>query len=112
MQLNEHDPIVAFTLARYPRQQSLRALSHLGLDRWPLRRTLGLTFYRLLGVGRGRVFDPHADLQLSALFTVWRALEDLRRFEEQSSVIQRIRERAEEYWTVHMLPVRWHGQWG
>jgi hypothetical protein len=112
MQLNEHDPIVAFTLARYPPRQSLRVLLHLGLDRWPLRRTPGLSFWRLLGVGRGRVFDSHADLQRYALFTVWRSLADLRCFEEQSSMMQRIRSRADEYWTVHMLPVRWHGQWG
>lgn len=112
MDINEADPVVAFTLAKYPRQQSLRALSHLGLDRWPLWRTPGLRFWRLLGVGQGRVFDPHADLQRYALFTVWDSQADLQRFEAQSSVMQRIRSRSEESWSVHMLPVRWHGKWG
>ncbi len=26
--------------------------------------------------------------------------------------MQRIRQRADEVWTVHMRPVRWHGLWG
>lgn len=112
MNITNHEPVVAFTLARYPRQESVRALAHLGLDRWPLAHTPGLQFWRLLGVGQGRVFDPHADLQRYALFTIWRSLEDLRRFESTSAVMTRIYQRSEESWTVHMLPVSWHGKWG
>ncbi|GCF09755.1 spheroidene monooxygenase [Dictyobacter arantiisoli] len=112
MWLDDHEPVVAFTLAQYPRQRRLQELAHLGLDRWPLMRTPGLRFWRLLGVGRGRVFDPHPDLQRYALFTVWRSLADLRRFEEQSHVMRRIQLHSEEAWTVHMVPVRWHGKWG
>ncbi len=112
MQIPEHEPIVAFTLARYPRQGSIKALAHLGLDRWPLWRTPGLSFWRLLGVGRGRVFDPHADLQRYALFTVWDSYTDLKHFEAKAAVMRSIRRRAEEVWTVHMRPVRWHGKWG
>ncbi len=112
MQIAEHEPIVSFTLARYPRPQSTVALAHLGLDRWPLLRTPGLSFWRLLGVGRGRVFDPHADLQRYALFTVWNSYADLKHFETRGEVMRSIQRRAEEVWTVHMRPVRWHGKWG
>lgn len=110
--MSEREPIVAFTLARYPQRASITALAHLGLDRWPLSQTPGLSFWRLLGVGRGRVFDPHPDWQRYALLTVWRSEEALRRFEEQSPVMRRIHARAEECWTAHMRPVRWHGAWG
>jgi hypothetical protein len=109
------NPIVSFTLARYPvrpMRASVSALAHLGLDRWPLAHTSGLTFWRLLGVGRGRVFDPRADLHRYALFTVWNSYFALQRFEAHSALMQRISRRAEEVWTVHMRPVRWHGQWG
>jgi hypothetical protein len=109
------DPIVSFTLARYPLhplRASVSALAHLGLDRWPLAHTPGLAFYRLLGVGRGRVFDPRADLHRYALFTVWDTYSALQQFEAHSSIMQRIDRRAEEIWTVHMQPVRWHGKWG
>jgi heme-degrading monooxygenase HmoA len=109
--VSEHEPIVAFTLARYSRRASFLTLAHLGLDRWPLLRTAGLRFWRLLGVGKGRVFNPHADLQRSALFTVWDSYAALKQFEQHSSIMRRMGQRAEEAWTVHMLPVSWHGLW-
>ncbi len=112
MQISENDPIAAFTLARYPRQQSMAALAHLVFDRWSLLRTPGLSFWRSLGVGRGRVFDSHADLQRYALFTVWNSYADLKHFETHGGVMRSIQRRAEEVWTVHMRPVRWHGKWG
>ena len=112
MQLAENEPIVAFTLARYPQRGSIVALSHLGLDRLPLALTSGLHFWRLLGVGKGRAFDPHADLQRYALFTVWDSYAALKRFEANSAVMRRINRCSDEVWTVHMRPVRWHGKWG
>ncbi|GAC1354000.1 MAG: hypothetical protein NVS4B11_30060 [Ktedonobacteraceae bacterium] len=112
MQIAEDEPIVAFTLARYPKRASIVALTHLGLDRLPLALTAGLRFWRLLGVGKGRAFDPHADLQRYAMFTVWDSYTALKRFERDSAVMRRIHQRAEEVWTVYMYPVRWHGRWG
>lgn len=108
----ENTPIVAFTLARFPKRASLLALSHLALDRWPLAQTPGLSFWRLLGVGKGRAFDPHADLQRYALLTVWDTPASLFAFEQHSAVMQRMQQRAEEVWTVHLRLVRWHGKWG
>ena len=112
MYLSEQEPVVAFTLARYPKPAGIFELAHLGLDRWPLNRAPGLRFWRLLGVGKGRVFDPRADLQRYALFTVWDAYASLKNFERHAGVIQRIERRAQEAWTVYMRPVRWHGRWG
>ena len=112
MDIDEKHPIVAFTLARYPGSASIAALSHLGIDRLPLSRMPGLRFWRLLGVGQGRVFSPQPDFQRYALLTVWDSLDALRRFEAQSTVMRRIYARSEEAWTVHMYPVRWHGLWG
>ena len=108
----EQESIVAFTLARYPVQVSALELAHLGLDRWSLEHTAGLRFWRLLGVGKGRAFGPQPDLRRYALFTVWDSYAALRQFERGSPIMQRIQRRAEEVWTVHMLPVRWHGKWG
>ena len=112
MEIQQNEPIVVFTLARYPKWASISELAHLGLDRLPLALTHGLRFWQLLGTGRGRVFDPHADLQRYAMLSVWDSYTALRCFETHSAVMRRIQRRAEEVWTVHMLPVRWHGQWG
>lgn len=112
MPVENNEAIVAFTLARYPRQNRIAALAHLGLDRWPLAHTPGLRFWRLLGVGCGRTFDPHADLQRYALFTVWDSFAALEQFEVKSTIMRRMQQRSEEMWTVYMHPVRWHGLWG
>lgn len=112
MQIAENEPIVSFMLARFPRGAGLVTLLHLSLDRFPLAFTTGLRFRRLLGVGKGRAFDPHADLQRYALFTVWDSYASLKYFEAHSPIIYSIKKRAEEVWTVHMRPVRWHGKWG
>lgn len=113
MDYRENEPIVSFTLARYPTGRAgLQAMAHLGLDRWPLAHTPGLRFWRLLGVGQGQTFTPQTDLQRYALFAVWQSEEALHRFEAESAVMRRIRQRSAECWTVHMRPVRWHGQWG
>ena len=112
MQVVDDEPVVAFSLARYPKQVSIQAMAHLGLDRLPLTFTPGLRFWRLLGVGEGHVFDPHADLQRYGLFTVWNSYTALQQFEASSRVMRRIQRRADEVWSVHMRPVRWHGRWG
>jgi len=112
MYISNYDPIVDFTFAHYPQRASLQAMAHLALDRLPLAATEGLRFWRLLGVGKVRAFDPHADFQRYAMFTVWYSVANLKRFEQASRVMRRIRQRADEVWSVHMCPVRWHGQWG
>lgn len=112
MQVSDNFPVVAFTLAHYPKSRSLAAIVHLGLDRRPLARTPGLRFWRLFGVGKGRGFDPRVDFQRTAFFTVWDSTTSLQQFEYSSRIMQNMCDRADEVWTVHMLPVRWHGQWG
>jgi hypothetical protein len=111
-EIAENVPVVAFMLAHYPRRAELATFAHLGLDRLPLAITAGLRFWKLLGVGKGRVFDLHADLQRSALFTVWDSMAALKQFEEDSFLMRGMRQRSDELWIVHMLPVRWHGLWG
>ena len=112
MQASDNAPAVAFSLSHYPKAGSLAAMAHLGWDRLPLAHTAGLRFWRLLGVGKGRVFDPRADVQRTALFTVWDTYASLKQFENSSKIMQSMQRRADELWTVHMQPVRWHGLWG
>lgn len=112
MHVSGQEPIVAFTLAHYPKRAGVSGLAHLALDRWYLARTPGLHFWRLLGAGSDHAFDARANLQRYALFTVWNSLSALKRFEMQSLIIRRIHQRSDEVWTVHMRPVRWHGAWG
>lgn len=109
--ISDNEPLVTFTLIRY-QNPSLRTLAYLGLDRWTMARTRGLSFWRLLGVGQGKAFDPYADLRRSAIFSVWNSYAALCQFEATSPLMKRVQSQAEEVWTVYMQPVSWHGAWG
>lgn len=111
MSMTEFEPVAVFTLAHYPKRASMSALAHVAIDRWHLRRTPGLRFWRLFGVGKGNVFSPHADLQRYGMFTVWESGLAFKRFEQQSPIMQRIGRQSDEMWNVVMRPVSWHGKW-
>src|SRR5919199_1452707 len=103
--------IAAMMLVRYPLTAVPGALAHLGLDRWALRRTAGLRFWRLLGSSRGQAaggWEPRR----YGLFSVWESAAALEAFLAHSPVVARYRRRADEVWTVRLAPVRWHGAWG
>ncbi|MCK2220315.1 spheroidene monooxygenase [Actinomadura sp. ATCC 31491] len=102
-------PIASFHLIRYG---SVDAMRHMAFDRPLLRGTAGLTFWRLLGTGRGRSMSLGADLRRWALFAVWREEADLEAFLRASPVAARWRAEADERWQVRLAPLSARGTWG
>ncbi|MED7926025.1 spheroidene monooxygenase [Nonomuraea sp. LP-02] len=101
--------MASFHLIRY---DSADAMRHMAFDRPLLRRTGGLTFWRLLGTGRGRSMSLGADLRRWALFAVWREEADLEAFLRDSPITERWRAEAVERWQVRLAPLAARGTWG
>ncbi|WP_242608933.1 spheroidene monooxygenase [Actinomadura formosensis] len=101
--------IASFHLIRYA---GVDAMRHMAFDRPALRRTRGLSFWRLLGTGRGRSMSLGADLRRWALFAVWDGEPALEEFLARSPVARRWRAEAEESWHVRLAPLGSRGRWG
>ncbi|MBO2444616.1 spheroidene monooxygenase [Actinomadura nitritigenes] len=101
--------MASFHLIRYA---GVDAMRHMAFDRPLLRRTAGLSFWRLLGTGRGRSMSLGADLRRWALFAVWEGEPALEEFLARSPVAARWGDEAEESWHVRLAPLGSRGRWG
>src|ERR687886_1673233 len=98
--------IAAMMVVRYPLAAVPGALAHLGLDRWVLRRTAGLRFWRLLGSSRGQAAGG-GEPRRYGLFSGWESAAALEAFLAHSPVVARYRRRADEVWRVGVGPGGW-----
>jgi heme-degrading monooxygenase HmoA len=88
------------------------ALGRMALDRRLLSGTPGLTFFKLLGTGRGRSFSPRdADLTTWALFAVWENADAWASFNSTSKYARIWGALSEEQWSTRLEPVKWRGTW-
>ncbi|MDG2464329.1 MAG: DUF3291 domain-containing protein [Crocinitomicaceae bacterium] len=76
-----------------------------------LANTNGLTFYRLLGSGRGRGFNPFPDWSVYFLLQVWESEEAAHTFFNSSDLIQQYSERTDEIFTLYMKNISAGGTW-
>ncbi len=86
------------------------AILRMALDRISLRKIAGLSFYKLLGTGKGESFTPRdADLWQWALLVVGseRAITEVK----TSALLGRWNKRATESATFDLAPLSSHGQW-
>ena len=76
-----------------------------------LVNTEGLSFYRLLGSGKGKGFNPFPDWSVYCLLQVWESEEAAHSFFNSSDLIQQYRERTDELFTLYMKNISAGGTW-
>ena len=76
-----------------------------------LANTNGLTFYRLLGSGRGKGFNPFPDWSVYCLLQVWESEEAAHAFFNASDLIKQYTYRTDELFTLYMKNISAGGTW-
>ncbi len=102
--------VASFHLVRERPWRQPMVLARLATDRRRLVGVDGLTFWRLLGTGRGADTGPSVDLRRSALFAVWDDERHLDDFLQRSAIAERWRH-ADEAWHVRLRALGGHGAW-
>lgn len=71
----------------------------------------GLTFYRLMGSGKGRGFNPLPDWSVYCLLQVWEYEEAAHAFFTSSDLIKRCTHHTDELFTLYMKNISAGGTW-
>jgi heme-degrading monooxygenase HmoA len=71
----------------------------------------GLTFYRLMGSGKGRGFNPFPDWSVYCMLQVWESEEAAQTFFESSGLITQYIDHTEEIFTLYMKNISAGGTW-
>ena len=76
-----------------------------------LSKVKGLSFYKLLGTGKGNGFNPWPDYARYAILQVWESEEDAEVFFQTHPLYDRYQKHSEEQWTLFMKAIKADGLW-
>ena len=76
-----------------------------------LQNVSGMTFYRLLGSGKGRGFNPLPDWSVYCLLQVWESEEDANEFFNSSDLMRQYAVHSDELYTLYMKNISAGGTW-
>jgi heme-degrading monooxygenase HmoA len=76
-----------------------------------LENVSGLTFYRLLGSGKGRGFNPLPDWSVYCLLQVWESEENAIEFFNSSDLMREYAVHSDELYTLYMKNISAGGTW-
>lgn len=87
------------------------AFTQMQLAHAKLSRASGCSFYKLMGTGKNKGFDPRPDFSTYALLQVWNNESLARAFIDQSELLTAYRSRSKRHFTLYMQNIKSHGAW-
>lgn len=104
--------ITTITLVKYPTLRSkIWAFGMMQYAHQYLANVPGMTFYKLMGSGKGLGFNPFPDWSIYALLQVWNTETDAIRFMEKSPLLSLYDKNGSERVTLFMKNIVAHGKW-
>lgn len=76
-----------------------------------LKKVDGLTFYRLMGSGKGRGFNPLPDWSVYCLLQVWNSEQEAENFLNSANLMKRYQQHTNEIYTLYMKNISAGGTW-
>ena len=73
--------------------------------------TTDQSFYKLMGSGKGKGFNPFPDWSVYSLLQVWESEEAALNFFKSSSLMQRYNQHTSEIYTIYMKNISSSGTW-
>jgi len=98
-------------LVSFAQGKALRAAAWLALGRWPMMRTPGLSFFKVLGAGRDAGFGIVPGLARQGIFCSFRSEAAADDFLSGSWVIRFLRSNAHEIFSAKLRAISSRGAW-
>ncbi|XOV94260.1 MAG: DUF3291 domain-containing protein [Bacteroidota bacterium] len=106
------DQITTLTLFKYPTLRGkIWAFGMMQFAHRQLQGIEGMTFYKLVGSGKGLGFNPFPDWSVYGLLQVWNSDKAARQFFGSSPLIKNYNKKTSERATLFMRNISAHGQW-
>jgi heme-degrading monooxygenase HmoA len=103
--------ITTLTFFKYPSLKSkVWAFIMMPIARYPLARTKGLNFYKLMGSGKAG-FNPAPDWSTYGLLQIWDREEAANEFFNSSQLFQKYKRNSLEQYTIYMKSIDAKGEW-
>ena len=106
------EQITTLTFFKYKTlAQKIWAFGMMQFAHSPLSKQPGILFYKLMGSGKGRGFNPLPDWSTYALLVVWENEECANAFFEKSELFQKYKNHTAERWTLYLKNIIARGSW-
>ncbi len=103
--------MVCLQIIRFPKQYIPFAFISMAIHRLPLSLNDGISFWKLMGSGKGGTFSKDPDWQQWSILTVWKNEKSLKNYLSSGFVFQFNKIFAQETLVLILDPIAGHGLW-